>query len=91
VAGRQKFIGGDPSGSRAKPLDSFDRPIDLLLTPGRLRNDPGYSAAMPGDDERLSRFYLVKQLREVDLGLRSLNFPHCGYLRPVAPTGRNEA
>jgi len=80
MAGRQKFLDGDPPGARAKLFDVVNRPIDPLLTSGRFRNDPGDSAAMSGDDERLSFLHLIEELRKMDFGLRSLNFPHCGRL-----------
>jgi hypothetical protein len=70
------FLECDPAGSLSKFADTRKGPVDFLLLAVHFRDDPGNSAAMPGDDERLAAFHVIEQLGQVGLGFGSLNLTH---------------
>src|SRR5260370_21869090 len=74
------FLKGDLARSLAKFADTRQRSVDFFLPSIHFGHDPRDRSAVPGDDERLTALHIVKQLRQMGFGFRSLNLTHTSLL-----------
>lgn len=69
-----QFGDGNPAGRLAPLFNACNSSFRLFLTPVQLWYDPGYGTTMAGDYQCLPALDVTKELKQVRLGLRSLNF-----------------
>src|SRR5258708_2309159 len=76
IARRQELSHRNSLGPFSDLQDSCNSFVDLALPLVRFGHNPGDRAAVPSDDQSFAPLDLVEELRQMSLGLGSLNLAH---------------